>query len=186
MQVICIKTGCTVGGGGMLEIIRREAVYLWYYFDIQLRQIFWYWILGMVLGSAVSVFLKNHIHNTFRSLGEKKPGVLGIVIAGMLGIASPLCMYGTIPIAVSFSKSGIKDDWLAVCEKPGQEYQSDRIVFSVRYYFVRGVSTVCAAGYNDGSFWRKRGMGRPDGRNHRRTAVCLRRRYDTAFAGMAL
>ena len=43
----------------MLEILHREAVYLWYYFDIQLRQIFWYWIFGMVLGSAVSVFLKD-------------------------------------------------------------------------------------------------------------------------------
>ena len=50
----------------MLEILHREAVYLWYYFDIQLRQIFWYWIFGMVLGSAVSVFLKDHIHSAFR------------------------------------------------------------------------------------------------------------------------
>lgn len=97
----------------MLDILRREGVYLWYYFDIQFRQIFWYWVLGMVLGSAVSVFLKDHIHNTFRSLGEKKLGVFGIVIASGLGIASPLCMYGTIPIAASFSKSGIKEDWLA-------------------------------------------------------------------------
>lgn len=96
----------------MWEVIHREAVYLWYYFDIQLRQIFWYWVLGMVLGSAVSVFLKDHIHNTFRSLGERKSGAFGIVIASALGIASPLCMYGTIPIAASFSKSGIKDDWL--------------------------------------------------------------------------
>lgn len=97
----------------MWEVIQRECVYLWYYFDLQLRQIFWYWVLGMVIGSAVSVFLKDHIHGTFRKLGEKTLGVLGIFIASALGIASPLCMYGTIPIAASFSKSGIKDDWLA-------------------------------------------------------------------------
>lgn len=97
----------------MLEILHREIIYLWYYFDVQIRQIFGYWVLGMVLGSAVSVFLKDHIHNTFRRLGEKKLGVFGVVIASLLGIASPLCMYGTIPIAASFSKSGIKDDWLA-------------------------------------------------------------------------
>lgn len=97
----------------MLEILHREIIYLWYYFDVQLRQIFGYWVLGMVLGSAVSVFLKDHIHNTFRRLGEKKLGIFGVVIASLLGIASPLCMYGTIPIAASFSKSGIKDDWLA-------------------------------------------------------------------------
>lgn len=38
---------------------------------------------------------------------------IGIPIASAMGIASPLCMYGTIPIAASFSKSGIRDDWLA-------------------------------------------------------------------------
>lgn len=97
----------------MAEVIRREAVYLWYYFDIQLRQIFWYWVFGMGIGSVVSVFLKDRIHTAFRRLGEKRLGVFGIGIASILGIASPLCMYGTIPIAASFSKSGIKDDWLA-------------------------------------------------------------------------
>lgn len=97
----------------MLEAVRREAVYLWYYFDIQLRQIFWYWVLGMVLGSTVSVFAKDAIHNSLRSLGGRRLGAFGIVAASALGIASPLCMYGTIPIAASFSRSGIEDDWLA-------------------------------------------------------------------------
>ena len=97
----------------MVEILRREAIYLWYYFTVQLDQIFWYWVLGMVIGSAVSIFLKDRIHDSFRALGDRKLGVLGIVTASALGIASPLCMYGTIPIAASFSRSGIRDDWLA-------------------------------------------------------------------------
>lgn len=97
----------------MTYTLYREAVYLWYYFDIQLRQIFWYWVLGMVIGSLVSVFLKDRVHDAFRTLGDKKLGVLGIAAASALGIASPLCMYGTIPIAASFSRSGIRDDWLA-------------------------------------------------------------------------
>lgn len=96
-----------------MEVLQREFIYLWYYFSIQLDQIFWYWILGMLIGSAVSVFLKDYIHGIFRSLGNKKSGVFGIAAASALGIASPLCMYGTIPIAASFSKSGIRDDWLA-------------------------------------------------------------------------
>lgn len=96
-----------------MDIIQREAVYLWYYFTVQLRQIFLYWVLGMVIGSVISVFVKDKIHGAFRSLGNKKLGVFGIFIASALGIASPLCMYGTIPIAASFSKSGIRDDWLA-------------------------------------------------------------------------
>lgn len=97
----------------MAYIIRREAVYLWYYFSVQLEQIFFYWILGMVIGSLVSVFFKDRIHHTFQSLSEKKTGAVGIAAASALGIASPLCMYGTIPIAASFSRSGVKDDWLA-------------------------------------------------------------------------
>ena len=97
----------------MIDTIQREAVYLWYYFDLQIRQILPYFLLGIILGSAISVFVKDHIHGLFRSLGNKKLGILGIIPASILGIASPLCMYGTIPLAASFSKSGIRDDWLA-------------------------------------------------------------------------
>lgn len=97
----------------MLTVLQREFVYLWYYFDLQLQQIFPYWVLGMVLGSAISVFVKEHIHGLFRSLQGKRLGVLGIFAASALGIASPLCMYGTIPLAASFSESGMEDDWLA-------------------------------------------------------------------------
>ena len=97
----------------MIDIIKREWVYLWYYFTLQLGQIFPYWVLGMVLGSAVSVFAKDRIHGLFRSLGDKKLGALGVIPASIIGIASPLCMYGTIPLSASFSRSGMRDDWLA-------------------------------------------------------------------------
>ena len=97
----------------MLEIIHRELVYISYYFMIQLRQIAGYWALGMVIGSLVSVFAKDAIHNCFGSLKDKKWGVWGVIPASLLGVASPLCMYGTIPIAASFSRSGMRQDWLA-------------------------------------------------------------------------
>ena len=97
----------------MTQVLHREFVYIWYYFDVQLRQIFPYWVLGMVLGSAVSVFAKEKIHNAVRSLSGKKLGAFGVIPASALGIASPLCMYGTIPLAASFSRYGISDDWLA-------------------------------------------------------------------------
>lgn len=121
----------------MTDILHREAVYLWYYFSVQLEQIFKYWVLGMVLGSLVSVFLKEHIHKAFRSMGEKRLGILGIVSASALGIASPLCMYGTIPIAASFSKSGItadgscRDDWLAAFMMSSILLNPQLIIYSV-------------------------------------------------------
>lgn len=97
----------------MLNILRREAIYLWYYFDIQFRQIFWYWVLGIVIGSVISVFAKDKIHGLFARMNGKKWGVFGVIPASLLGIASPLCMYGTIPIAASFANKGMRQDWLA-------------------------------------------------------------------------
>lgn len=97
----------------MFDMLQREWVYVWYYFTLQFQQIFQYYVLGIVLGSAISVFVKEHIHGLFRALGDRKLGVLGVIPASILGIASPFCMYGTIPLAASFSRSGIRDDWLA-------------------------------------------------------------------------
>ena len=97
----------------ILEVIQREFIYVWHYFTVQLRQIALYYALGIVIGSVISVFVRDKIHGLFRSMGDKKLGVLGVIPASILGISSPLCMYGTIPLAASFSKSGIRDDWLA-------------------------------------------------------------------------
>ena len=52
----------------MIDWLRREAIYLWYYLDIQVRQIAPYWALGILLGSAVSVFGKRYIHGAFSKI----------------------------------------------------------------------------------------------------------------------
>ncbi len=97
----------------MIEILQREGIYIWYYFTVQFEQIIHYWVIGIVMGSLISVFGKSKIHQLFGALQEKRLGVLGAIPASILGIASPLCMYGTIPIAASFSEKGMRDDWLA-------------------------------------------------------------------------
>ena len=97
----------------MLQILSREFVYLRFYFELQFMQIFRYWVLGIAIGSFISVFAKDRIHDLFRAMSGRKWGILGIIPACLLGIASPLCMYGTIPIAASFSKQGMREDWLA-------------------------------------------------------------------------
>ncbi len=97
----------------MIKIFHREFIYLWYYFTLQLEQIYAYWLLGMAIGSFVSVFGKKRIHEFVASLSERKLSIFGIVPACILGIASPLCMYGTIPIAASFREKGMREDWLA-------------------------------------------------------------------------
>ena len=97
----------------MAEILRREGIYLWYYFTVLFEQIFPYWAAGISAGSLISVFGKGRIFQWFSSLRGSNPGPAGVITAGILGIASPLCMYGTIPVAASFSRKGMKDDLLA-------------------------------------------------------------------------
>lgn len=97
----------------MIKILSREWTYLWYYFTVQFEQIFKFWIIGIIIGSIISVFGKERIHRLFQAMQHKKLGVFGVIPASLIGIASPLCMYGTIPIAASFSNKGMKDDWLA-------------------------------------------------------------------------
>jgi uncharacterized membrane protein YraQ (UPF0718 family) len=97
----------------MGEILKRELSYFWYYFSTQLRQIAGYWALGMILGSLIAVFGKEKIHRLFAGMRDKKFGILGIVPASLLGIASPLCMYGTVPVCASFAGKGMEEDWIA-------------------------------------------------------------------------
>lgn len=97
----------------MTEIVHREALYLSYYLGIQIRQIAPYWLAGIVIGSSVSVFAKKKIQDFFLFLRKKRLGIFGVVPASLLGIASPICMFGTIPIVAAFSARGMRDDWVA-------------------------------------------------------------------------
>ena len=137
----------------MIEIIQREFIYLWYYFEIQFRQIFWYWILGMAIGSLISVFAKDRIHQLFADMKDRKLGILGIIPACLLGIASPLCMYGTIPIAASFARQGMREDWLAAFMMASILLNPQLIIYSAALgteaLFIRIVTCFlcgCAAG----------------------------------------
>ena len=97
----------------MLDLLSRELLYFWYFFSIQFSQIAGYWVLGMILGSLISVFGKKKLHSMFIAMQKKDLGIIGIIPASLIGIASPLCMYGTIPIAASFAENGMEEDWLA-------------------------------------------------------------------------
>lgn len=61
-----------------MEILSREFISIWYSFTVQLEQISGWWVLGMAIGSAVSVFAKDSIHRAFRARNGKRLGVWGI------------------------------------------------------------------------------------------------------------
>ena len=154
----------------MLDVLRRELVYITYYFMVQLRQIAGYWVLGMVVGSLVSVFAKDAIHNAFARIRDKKWGLWGVVPASLLGVASPLCMYGTIPIAASFSRAGMRHDWLAAFMMSSVLLNPQLIMYSTALgpaaLIIRLVScTVCgvAAGMVVHGFYKDRSFFRFDG-----------------------
>ena len=161
----------------MAEILHREFVYIWYYFDVQFRQIAFYWIVGMISGSAISVFAKQAIHGWFANLQGKKLGLFGIIPACLLGIASPLCMYGTIPLSASFHRQGMRDDWLAAFMMASILLNPQLIMYSVALgptaLAVRILSSIlcgCAAGLLVAMFFSKKpffnfdGFGEPS--NH--------------------
>ena len=147
----------------LFTILRRESIYIWYYFEIQFRQICGYWILGMLIGSFISVFAKNKIHGVFAGMKDKKWGLFGVVPACLLGIASPLCMYGTIPIAASFRKQGMREDWLAAFMMASILLNPQLIIYSAALgttaLIVRIVSCFlcgCAAGLLVFAFYQKK------------------------------
>lgn len=144
-------------------VLKREFIYIWYYFEIQFGQIFRYWVIGILLGSFISVFAKDRIHGIFADMRNKKWGQLGIIPACILGIASPLCMYGTIPIAASFRKHGMREDWLAAFMMASILLNPQLIIYSaalgMQVLIIRIVSCFicgCASGVLVYLFYRKR------------------------------
>lgn len=93
--------------------MKQEIIYFSYYFATLFKEIAPFWAFGILLGSLISVFAKERIHGLLGAMQGARFGAFGVIPASILGIVSPLCMYGTIPIAASLSEKGLKDDWLA-------------------------------------------------------------------------
>lgn len=83
-----------------------------FFLKIQVVEVLPYWFLGIFLGSLLAVLGKGKIHGAIQHLGSKW-GLWGVIPASILGILSPLCMYGTVPLAASLAQKGLRQDWLA-------------------------------------------------------------------------
>ena len=74
----------------------------------QIQLIAPYWAAGLLLGSLVSVYLSDKIADSMSGLAHAKGTHLPyICIASLLGIASPLCMFGTVPVVAALGKKGL-------------------------------------------------------------------------------
>ncbi|MCL2792507.1 MAG: permease [Spirochaetaceae bacterium] len=80
---------------------------------LQFQHIGQYWALGLVAGSLVSVFLSEKVAKRMVALASGSFWLLPLCIAAALGIVSPLCMYGTVPIIAAFGRKGVPQHLLA-------------------------------------------------------------------------
>ncbi|MCL2617140.1 MAG: permease [Defluviitaleaceae bacterium] len=79
----------------------------------QIRELVPYWASGLVIGSLVSVYLSASIAAKMAKLGGGRLQNLAICGASALGVASPLCMYGTVPVIAAFARKGVPQHLLA-------------------------------------------------------------------------
>ena len=80
---------------------------------IQLRQIAPYWAVGLAAGSLVSVYLSDNIARKMSGLTSGRLWIFPVCAASALGIASPLCMFGTVPVIAALGKKGVQQHLLA-------------------------------------------------------------------------
>ena len=84
---------------------------LWAGIRSQLLMIGPYWLLGLAIGSLISVYLSDSIAQKAADLTSKRVWV--IFPAALLGAASPLCMFGTVPLIAALGVKGVPQHVLA-------------------------------------------------------------------------
>ena len=120
----------------VFEVLHREFVYVWYYFTLQLRQIVSYWILGMIVGSLVSVFAK--------LFSETNEG-FGALMAATIGVPLYACGGGTIPLIREWLYSGMSMGSAAafMLTGPSTKITNLRAENSVGHEAVLALSRLC-------------------------------------------
>ncbi|HYE10366.1 MAG TPA: permease, partial [Patescibacteria group bacterium] len=78
----------------------------------QFRLIFFFWAAGLLLGSIISVYAADSLRRMVLKLNNNKHQVLSLIAAAALGAASPICMYGTVPLIASLGKENMPQQLL--------------------------------------------------------------------------
>lgn len=86
---------------------------LYDYLILQFFQILPFWLLGAAAGAVVTAFAGEGIARALARLGGGGFLPLKLALASALGVASPLCMFGTVPLICSFGRKGVPQHLLA-------------------------------------------------------------------------
>ncbi|MDW7657913.1 MAG: permease [Bacillota bacterium] len=89
-----------------------DLLLLLYGFITLLIQIAPWWLAGLLAGSLISVYLSDRIVSSVTALQQSRFGLVALVGAAFLGIASPLCLFGTIPLVAALGRKGVPQDIL--------------------------------------------------------------------------
>lgn len=90
----------------------NEIKILFHIMWIQIAQIGPYWLVGTAVGSLISVYLSQKIVDRVSALQRNKFPIISIIAATFLGIASPLCMYGTVPLLAALGNKQVSQSTL--------------------------------------------------------------------------
>lgn len=96
-----------------MEYLLEEIGALTDPFMTQFKTIFPYWAVGLALSAFIAAYAEKAIEKAAGRLGTGRHTVLYIIAACFLGIASPLCMYGTVPLIAMLDRKGIPQGILA-------------------------------------------------------------------------
>jgi uncharacterized protein len=91
----------------------NELTKVFYWVIFQFRLIFPFWISGVLAGSLISVFAASKISSLAGRIDSDRYGLLAAIPAALLGAASPICMYGTVPLIASLGRKGVPQYLLA-------------------------------------------------------------------------
>lgn len=80
---------------------------------VQFEQIAPYWAIGIISGSFINVYLSEKIVHKISAFKNEKFSFGALFLFATLGIASPLCMYGTVPLIASLGKKSVPEYLLA-------------------------------------------------------------------------
>ena len=79
---------------------------------MQLKAVGPFWLVGLIVGSLISVYLTQEMIGKVYRMREDSFSLFSAFIAALIGTASPLCMYGTIPVIVALGRKGVPQSTL--------------------------------------------------------------------------
>ena len=76
---------------------------------VQFQQIGGYWAIGLLAGSFINVYFSDKMIARISAFHKSRFSFFRACVAAALGIASPLCMYGTVPLIASLGRKKVPD-----------------------------------------------------------------------------